>query len=177
VTTSSSQSTPSRIARALAGIPLALALLSSIVHPAVAQLHQRTVSEPGPADEAKSRRQRQSVDDMVRRHLGTRLRGDTRDLDALQRLLDDDYIRANDVLGQQALGVVLADVMVAQLGLDWIVVDDDYGHSRGLRWRKSDQLFFPITMISKRIQAGERVRVRALYTIVEDRVKVLRARP
>jgi hypothetical protein len=166
-----------KIARGLLAIPLALALLAQAGQQAVAQLTQRTIAEPGPADDLKSRRQRESVDELVRRHLGTRLRGDTRDLDSLQRLLDERHVASDDVLAQQALGVVLGDVMVAELKLHWIVVDDDYGHSRGLRWRESDQLFFPITMISKRLGGGEAVSLRALYTSVENRVRVLRARP
>jgi hypothetical protein len=167
---------PSR-PRVLAALVMALALLFTPHDAARAQLTQRTISEPGPADVLKSETQRKQVDDLARRRLGTRLRGDTHDLDTLQRLLDERYVEPGDTFAQQALGVVLGDVMVSQLRLHWVVVDDDFGHSRGLRWRESDSLFFPITMISKRIGAGERVSIRALYASVEDRVRVLAARP
>ena len=68
---------------------------------------------------------------------------------------------------------IVRDLMAAHLGLRWVVVDDDYGHSRALRYPGTDELFFPITMIPKRIKAGEVVRIRYLYDLVADRVRVL----
>jgi hypothetical protein len=169
--------TPPSTSRTLAALALGLVLLTTPHGNAPAQITQRTVSEPGPADELKGRRQREFVDELARRRLGTRLRGNGLDLDTLQRLLDEGHVRKDDVFAQQALGLVLGDVMVSQLRLHWVVVDDHFGHSRGLRWRESQQLFFPITMISKRVSHGERVSMRALYASVEQRVRVLRARP
>ena len=59
--------------------------------------------------------------------------------------------------------------------LTWIVVDDEIGHSRALRWRDTQPIFFPVTMISKRMVAGEKVDIQALYQGVSDQVEALEA--
>jgi hypothetical protein len=155
---------------------LGLALLA-LALPAAAQLNPRTVSKPGPSDIIKTQQQLERVDELGRRHLGQRIRARSKDeLGLLQRLLDERFVRESDVLGQQALGVALGNILATELRLTWVVVDDEYGHSRALRYRKADDLFFPVTMISKRIGTGQRVDVRALYAKVEDRVKTLEGR-
>jgi len=129
------------------------------------------------ADEIKSRRQRALADELARRHLGTPLRGgETRDLATLQRLLDGDWIEREDVFSQQAIGLALGDVMARNLDLHWVVVDDDYGRSRALRWKDEQDLFFPVTMVSKRIAQRRPVDVYDLYDFVADQVATLQAR-
>ena len=59
--------------------------------------------------------------------------------------------------------MVLGDVMVAQLGLSWVVVEDELGRSRALRLGESDELVYPVTMISKRVEADIRFTVDELY--------------
>jgi len=114
---------------------------------------------------------------LARRHLGTPLTGgEIRDLETLQRLLDGRFIDREDVFDQQALGLALGDVMAKNLDLHWVVVDDDYGRSRALRWKEEEDLFFPVTLISKRIQQRRPVEVDDLYDTVADRVATLKAR-
>lgn len=178
----------STAARAAVAIATALALttglglasvLASALSPraAYAQLHQRTVAKPGPRDREKNRQQRQHVEELARRHLGARIRGARSDVEVLQRLLDGRYVPPEDAYGLQCLGVVLGDALAAELGLRWVVVDDDYGHSRALRDGEREQLYFPVTMISKRVAANERVSMRALYDKVAESVRRERARP
>ena len=57
-----------------------------------------------------------------------------------------------------------------------VSVDDDVGHSRALRFRESDQLFFPITMISKRAKFGDPIDVRALFDKTAKHVAALERR-
>jgi len=142
-----------------------------------AQLGPRLIGSPEPRDELKSERQREIVAGLARRHLGMPVLGRSlSELETLQRLIDGRWVSREDAFTQQCLGVVLGDLMVANLGLSWVVVDDDYGHSRALRYPGTDELFFPITMIPKRMKAGESVRIDALYALVADRVRVLDAR-
>ena len=118
---------------------LSLLLVLAIALPAAAQLTQRTVSQPESADQLKTKRQLDQVDELARRHLGRRVRGrSTDELDVLQRLLDERFIRADDTFAQQSLGVALGNILATQLPLSWVVVDDDHGHSRALRYRESD---------------------------------------
>ncbi|MEE3326075.1 MAG: DUF3806 domain-containing protein [Myxococcota bacterium] len=148
---------------------LALPSLSS------AQIH-RTIESPGPSELMKSERQRKRANELALRYLGTPLRGSSlRNLETLQRLLNGQFISKEDVMDQQSLGVVLGDVMAQNLHLTWVVVDDKVGHSRALRWQDTQPIFFPVTMISKRVSAGEKVDIQDLYQAVSDQVETLEA--
>jgi len=157
---------------ALLGLALAICLAGT----AQAQM-PRTIEKPGAAETAKNQRQRELVDTLARRRLGTRLHACAlTDIGVLQRLFDERVVEREDVFTQQAAGVVLGDVMVRNLRLDWVVVDDEYGRSRALRYRDTPSLFFPVTMLSKRIEHDERISVRALYDEVAREVERLEAR-
>ena len=149
-----------------------------IVTSAWAQLEKREVSPLDEGDLRKNELQRQQVDDLARRHLGAHLQGgELADLRILQRLLDEGRVRAEQEMELQAMGVVLGDVMVARLHLEWVVVEDSAGRSRGLRHRNRENLFFQVTMIWKRVKLGEPVDVVALYESVAESVRRLDARP
>ena len=163
----------------LASVAVVAALLlpALIPDPAWAQFKPRTVEELQSPDLIKSQRQRELADQLARRHLGTPLTGgEIRDLVTLQRLLDGRWIDKEDVFGQQVLGLAFGDVLAKNLDLHWVVVDDDYGHSRALRWKKEEAIFFPITMFSKRIAQRRPVQVDDLYDEVADRVATVKAR-
>jgi hypothetical protein len=110
------------------------------------------------------RHQRDVVDDLARRHVGSELtRGSLHDLDVLQQILDADVVDDDETFELQSLGVALGDVMERQLGLSWIVYRDDLGESRALRLEETDLVLFPITMISKRVERGVPFRIDELY--------------
>jgi hypothetical protein len=145
---------------------------------ASAQLEKRTVGPLADGDQRRSELQRKQVDELARRQLGAHIRGgELADLSVLQRLLDERRVRAEDEAELQAMGVVLGDVMATRLHLEWVVVEDSAGRSRGLRHRNRENLFFPITMIWKRVRAGEAVNVVALYEDMAESVRRLDARP
>jgi len=162
-------------------LALWLALLTSagvggFTGSALAQLDGMKIAALSSGDELKSQRQRSLIADIARRELGASFgvspEGDIR---LLQRLLDEREVRPDQVFEQQAMGVVLGDAMVAGLRLRWVAVDDQYGHSRALRFRDTEHLFFPVTMISKRVRLGDPVDVAALYRDIQRRVEVLEA--
>ncbi len=158
-------------------ICLVLGLCALCPGTGAADLRPRTVEELGTADRIKSQRQRELAGQLARRHLGTPIQGGKiADLLTLQRLLDGNSIAPKDVFGQQALGLAFGDVLAEQLDLQWVVVDDDYGRSRALRWKQEQDLWFPVTMFSKRIAQGSPVEVDELFDQVADRVATLKAR-
>jgi hypothetical protein len=163
----------------LAALVLLAGALGGTLAPAPAwgQIKPRTVEELSSADERKSRSQRRLAEELARRHLGTPITGgEIRDLATLQRLLDGRWIPKQDVFSQQALGLAFGDVLVRNLDLHWVVVDDDYGRSRALRWKEEEALEFPVTMFSKRIAQGRPVEVHELYDEVADRMATIKAR-
>jgi len=112
--------------------------------------------------------QRQRVEQLANR-LGRGLTADVdRDLDTLQRILDDSMVRADDSLTLQAMGLVFGDLLGQQLDMDWVVYRDRKGRSRALRYREMDIFLFPVTMISRRQQGGSDRRLKQLFEELID---------
>ena len=107
--------------------------------------------------------QRMRVEQLANR-LGRGLTGvANRDLDTLQRILDERMVPAEDTLTLQAMGVVFGDLLGDRLDMDWVVYRDNKGRSRALRYRKIDVYLFPATMISRRQEGGSERRLKSLF--------------
>ncbi len=118
--------------------------------------------------------QRARVEQAANR-IGRQLSGDaTRDIDTLQRLLDRKLVSADDKLTLQAMGIVLGDLIAGSLELDWVVYRDRAGRSRALHLHDSEVFLFPVTMISRRFEAGAQVNIQTLYekTVTETRQRL-----
>jgi hypothetical protein len=123
------------------------------------------------SDRSLLSRQREIARELARRHVGTRLSGSSRDdLRVLQELLDKEVILPEQTAELQALGVALGDVMAEQLGLDWVVFEDELGRSRALRLRETEVVIFPVTMLSKRVEKRVPFRVEELWSKTESTV-------
>ena len=132
----------------------------------------------GASEQRQLERQRETVAALARRNVGLApAGGELSDLQILQQLLDRDVLDRDQAFELQALGVVLGDVMAKQLGLRWVVVDDEKGRSRALQYGDGDDVFFPVTMISRRHAVGLPVDVEGLYRETKGEVAKLRARP
>ena len=58
-----------------------------------------------------------------------------------------------------------------EFGLHWVSYEDELGSSKALRWRKTDNFIFPVTVFSKRIQFKEKIDVAAIYEDIETEVQ------
>jgi len=126
-------------------------------------------------DRRRLERQRGFAEELARRHVGAALRGGALDdLRILQTLIDQRVIASDQSFELQALGVVLGDVLAEHLDLAWVIVDDEYGRTRALRFGTRDDVFFPITMISRRYEKNIPVDVAELYRSIEAKVAELR---
>lgn len=118
--------------------------------------------------------QRNRVEVLANR-LGRRLSGDTeRDLDTLQTIISRDLINRDDRLSLQALGVVFGDLLASELDMHWVVYRDRAGRSRALQYRNDATYLFPVTMISRRVEAQSPRPVADLFqTTVNDTRRLL----
>ena len=94
------------------------------------------------------------------------------DLQALQRLLDDRVVTAPDVLGAQCIGVALGNVFVEKSGMRWARVSNEFGDMISLKDEASGFTYYPLTMVSKRLEDGRSIDLVVLY---EDLSATLRA--
>ncbi|MDQ1077085.1 MULTISPECIES: DUF3806 domain-containing protein [Microbacterium] len=75
-------------------------------------------------------------------------------------------VRPDETWKLQSLGTVFGDVLARVTGAEWVQVDDEFGSDAALRFGGPDDLAFPMTMISKRMEAGEDVDVLELFRSV-----------
>ena len=108
--------------------------------------------------------QRREMMDLIARRLGIlALKGNTSDLKVLQNLVDRKAIRRDDVRGLQSLGIIFGDLLVNEYGLVWVSYEDDIGTSKALRWKKTENYVFPVTMFSKRVQFKENINMTGVF--------------
>ncbi|BFM20169.1 DUF3806 domain-containing protein [Gilvimarinus japonicus] len=109
-------------------------------------------------------KQRARVDRLTRENTGTPIRGDKSDLNTLQRVVDRELVANDDKLTLQALGVVLADVMLSdEPALAWKIYEDRRGRSRALCINDTKDCLFPVTMLSRRMKVGLKPDVKKVY--------------
>lgn len=138
-------------------------------------LVEQQITEPTKDDIEGLARQLVFVRQLVTVRLGRELLDDDTDLDALQDLLDVGALAADQTHGLQCLGVVFGRRLVEALGgVDWVIVEDEYGRDPALRYLTTSLMFFPLTMISKRVEDGEPVSVRDLFRAICAEINKLR---
>src|SRR5262249_30432061 len=129
------------------------------------------LSDPNKEDTARRAEQWLVAFDLVRRHCGEELDQSLTDLGRIQRVLDLGVLAPTDTYELQCLGIALGRVLAHNVpGLDWAIVDDEYGRDPTIRFRKTTFQINVLTQISKRIERGEHVDVRRLYDLNVENV-------
>jgi len=118
------------------------------------------ITPPLDSDITRLAQHRMFVETLAAEHLKLGLPGDDGDLAVLQRLIDRNILAADDTYELQSLGVVFGMRLVDAIeGLDWAIVEDEYGRDPALRYLDTSLVLFPLTMISKRVEDGAQVDV------------------
>ena len=84
-------------------------------------------------------------------------------LTLLDTILKSNWIKPDETVKLQSLGITFGDALAQEVGLEWVFVEDEYGRDPALRLKGTSVLLFPMTMISKRIERGEDVDVYDLF--------------
>jgi len=95
-------------------------------------------------------------------------------LGLLRALLSQCVFKKEQTFELQCMGVVFGDVFVQELGMEWIVVIDEYGRDPALRLPNTDIIIYPRTMISKRVERGEEVDVFDMFNGVTAKIDDLK---
>lgn len=113
--------------------------------------------------------QRETMQALAMINLGQQFNGDRKlDLALLPALLDKQLVRPDQVRELQAMGVIMGDLLAAELGMRWVLYEDNVGRSRALRYQKSDNVLFPMTMIARRREVGNQTSVVNIYQKASD---------
>ncbi|NIB41094.1 DUF3806 domain-containing protein [Pseudomaricurvus alkylphenolicus] len=114
-------------------------------------------------DQNQLQRQVDLITEIARVDLGMLIAGNRNDLRLLQTMVDRELINQDEVFKLQSMGAVLGNVYVRELGLQWRVYEDRQGRSRAICVPKTDHCLFPITMLSRRMEAGLKPDVMKIY--------------
>ncbi len=141
--------------------------------------HLPKFSNPSKQDNERLDKQRKLIADVVKQRYGTTtLTGTSADLPVLQRLIDDDVFDKSQSYELQSLGVAFGDVLASEMPLRWVMITDEYGTDPTLRFKYTAINVNALTMISKRLERGERVNLswllgetRKQVSATEHRVK------
>ena len=139
---------------------LVLALL-----PALAAAENFKTEAPSEMDRRFMETQIDALEEIARIKLGRQFNG-TRDNDliVMQRLLDQGLVKADETARLQGMGMILGEILRKEKGLYWTIYIDKLGRSRALEIPGKREFVFPVTMISRRVEAGVDVNVRQVYT-------------
>ena len=148
-----------------------LSIFSAILWPAAAQETSR-IEGLSQLDLGFMVQQRTLLQDLAASKLGRQFSGDRdRDLHLLQTLLDSGLVKPDQTQELQAMGIILGDLLAHDHDLHWVVLKDQAGRSRALRLKETDFLLFPVTMISRRRQAGNATPVSEIYRSASEIVR------
>ena len=159
----------------LRSVLLYLLALPLLINPATAD--EAIVGGLSPLDKQYLAGQVTRIDELTRTQLGLRIQGTPADLATLQRLLDLNIVSAGDDLELQAMGIILGNVLVAEYAVKWVSYEDQLGRSRALQIGSTSEMVFPVTMISRRVRAGAKADVAALYDKAANTIARELARP
>lgn len=147
---------------------IAIILIACVIPAVFAQSSSNTVSirDLGWIDENQMEQDTTKLNELALTKIGTPIRRDLGDLDTLQKLLDQNLIPKDDYKTQQAMGIVLGNVMQADFPdtFVWKIYEDSIGRSRALCVNQTSHCLFPITMLSRRIELGSKPDVKKVYT-------------
>ena len=160
------------VVRRVGTVGLLLAVLGAAS--AGAQLLEKRLTPLTILDRQYMEGQRQLINEMTLQRYGGRCCRDPLELDYLQRLLDDGHVTADQTLELQAMGVLLGDLLAAELGLEWIIYEDAQGRSRALQLDDTENFLFPVTMISRRREADNLTPVADIYQRAVETIEAAR---
>lgn len=100
-------------------------------------------------------KQRRLIDGEIRKAVGRQLNQGRNDIRLIQRAIDKGAFQSADKQTLQALGVALGDVFAAEhKKLNWRVYEDELGASHAICLEDTSECLFPMTMLSRRMEAG-----------------------
>ena len=97
-------------------------------------------------------------------------------LGTIRAILNADVFKPNQTYELQCLGIVFGDTFVQEMKMEWVMVEDQYGRDPAVRVPETTIIMFPLTMISKRVERGEKVDVFELFNGIASTVEDVRRR-
>ncbi len=95
-------------------------------------------------------------------------------LNLLNTIISSGWIKPDETVKLQSLGISLGDALVQYLHMKWMMVEDEYGRDPAIIFEGTSIILFPLTMISKRIENNESVDIYDLFKGICSKVEELK---
>lgn len=127
---------------------------------------EAVITDLGWMDANKMEKELTQLSELTQTKIGAPIRKDLRDIDTLQRLIDNNFVAQDDYETQQAMGAVLGNLILADFPntFAWKIYEDEIGRSRALCVKNTSACLFPITMLSRRMEVGSKLDVKKIHT-------------
>ena len=89
-------------------------------------------------------------------------------------ILKNKWVKPSETVKLQCLGVAFGDALAETVGLDWVTFSLDGDEWPGLRFEETSLFIHPLTMISKRVEAGEDADVVELFRRLAHQIEELK---
>ena len=160
---------------ALSRVVLIICLFVTIEDSVLAQSSGTLASQPrftelSRNDRARLEQQRAVIIAASKKYVGHGLTRSKSDLPILQELIDRNVFDKSQTYKLQCLGVTFGDVLASELSLRWVMVTDEFGTDPTLRFKQTTLQVNALTMISKRVERGERINLSELMRITREQL-------
>ena len=118
---------------------------------------------PTQADTSERTRRVERIQVMVKQLYHHDLTHTKADIPFLQRLFDDRVFKNDETFKWQTAGLAFGEVLAHELGLHWVMYEDQYGRDPALRYQETSIVVFPLTMLSKRIEDKKRADLQSIF--------------
>jgi uncharacterized protein DUF3806 len=121
----------------------------------------------------------EALRDWLRAHFNDESRDKYNDLNGklflVDHILRNNLFDRNEVPQLHALGIGLGDALAQQLGMEWVIVEDDHGRTAMLSLPGTSLRLSALTMIQKRIVQGEEFEILSLFEALCRHVETIRS--
>lgn len=136
---------------------------------------QTAFFEPTDMDYQDLARKWLSAKNLIFKEYNYELNQSEMDLEYIQKAIDDELIDFQNDYALECLGVAFGRVFAKNIdGLDWWVVEDEFGRDIIMRYKKTSLRFNVIYMLGKRLSKGSKADVRWFYNRTLARLNELK---
>ncbi len=132
-------------------------------------------SEPTKDDYRDLAKRWVSISNLVKEEYGYEICQSLKDLEYIQKVIDDELIDFQNWYALECLGVVFGRVLANNNeDLDWWVVEDSYGRNLIIRYLDTSLQFGVMQMLGKRLSEGSKVDVMWFYNRILNELDELK---
>ena len=107
--------------------------------------------------------QREVAREAAREVLGVEAKAAVIDLRTLQAVVDARLFAPHQRYELQCLGVAFGDALAHDGRFHWVIITDEFGRDPTLRWKDTSLNVNALTIISKRVEAGDEVALNEIW--------------